>query len=355
MSGHTGERAGWLAVGLALGLAVGAAADDILLRDGKRIAGVKVTAESLAEVKYTDRGGKAGAVTPGWQVQAILREETPEPLENGQRFLNQGDFQGAAQEFRTATTATGGQAWAAEYAWMGLGDARRLHGLRAGDNAALEEALQAYDKVVETNATSRFLVEVQLRKGHCHRLLKKFDQAVAAYEAAKSAASANSLGDEPVQAAALGAAWTKLESGDSAGAKAAFDAVAGASSQYPALAREALSGWSEAAIAGGETGPVKAKMTELAGKARDRRDLAVAHNGIGAALFAEKGYAEALNHFVRVVGLYFSDPQEYARALYYAGRCYVELKEQDAETYRNVYWKELRSRFPASTWAVRAR
>jgi len=333
-------------------LALPAGADVIVLTDGTRFTNVRVTSESLAEVKYTTSSGTARSVTPGAKVRLILRDDLPEGYENGQRYLRSGDYRAAISEFQSVASAAGGKSWLAEYSYFKLAEAYRLQGIRRKDSGSLSDAVGAYNKVIEQNGQSRFLFVAHLRRGVCFRIMKQYGKATNAYEAAGAAAGAHSLGDAFTKRASLGAAWTKLESGDHAGAKSAFEACASGTSADSGLHRQAMSGWCEAAVAGGDAAAVKAKMEGLLGSANTREQKAMVHNGLGVALFGEKKYAEARLHFVQTIAINFSDPDEHARALYYAGRCYAALKQKG--DYQMLYWKELKSRYPASTWSVRA-
>ncbi len=345
------RRTSFLAGLLLLTLVWSSQADEIVLKDGTRISGAKITRETLGEVRYTTRSGSAASVKPSTRIKAILRDDLPESYENGERYLRSGDYRSAVAEFQAVAGSAGGNLWLAEYSYFNLGHAHRLQGIRRNDKNSLGEAVAAYDKVIESNANSRFLFDVHIYRGLCYRVLKQFQAATGAYESAGAGASANGLGGEYGSQASLGVAWCKLESGDHTGAQAGFNGIASGSSADSAIHREAMAGWCEAMVAGGNAAGVKTKMQGLLASAKGGGQLAMVHNGLGVALFGEKKYAMARAHFVQVVAAYFTDPNEHARALYYAGRCFAALKE-DAK-YQSVYWKELKSRYPASTWAVR--
>ncbi len=321
-----------------------ALADQILLHDGTLHQGVQVTSESLAEVKFT-KGGEAQSIAPGTRVKNILRDKMPEGLDNGFGFLNAGQPQKAIDEF--TSQAASGSGWVVEYACFGLGQAKMALGQRGGGDAMYTSAIESFDKLLVTNSQSRFAIDAGLLKGTCYRLLKQYAQAISAYDQAKAAAGA--VGDGWPERAAVGAGWTHLEAGRAAEAKAVFEAAASGASSFPAVRREALVGWIEAASAAGCAPEIPGKMQGLQAGA-DRATLGVVHAGLGVALFAEKQYAQARLELVQTVSIYASDPNAHALALYFAGQCYKALGEDD---YPPIYWRELRDRYPLSTWALR--
>lgn len=335
-----------LSLGCLLALALPALADDIILRSGDAKNGVTVMSESLAEVVYQEKGGAKGSIKPGTKVRLIIRDNMTESLDNALSFLGAGKYQSAIDEFNVVTSTS--QGWQVEYAYHGLGRAKMMLGMK-GDKGALSEAVLAFEKVIETNSSSRFAVEVQLYKGICKRLQKDFDGAIAAYSAAKT--TAGSVGDGWPERAGCGVGWSQLEKGDANAALSTFEGVVGSARSHPEVYREALSGWCEAAAKAGRAKDIEGKIASMKGS-KDRATLAVFHNGMGRIKFAEKEYADARAEFVKVVALYYADPNEHARALYFAGRCYEALGEGD---YARTYRAELRSRYPLSTWALLAR
>lgn len=331
---------------VAAALAAPAHSDDIILQNGDTIRDVTVTSETLAEVKYTE-GGQSKSVSPGTKVKAILRDEIPDGLDNGLGFLNAGRHQKAIEEFRAV--ASSGAGWEVEYAYHGLGQAWLKVGMRRNDKAAIGKAVEALDKLVATNSATRFLIEANLLKGFCQRVVKDYSAAIAAYDAAKAAAAANGIGDGWPERAQCGIGWSHLEAGRAKEAQAAFQGAT--NSSVPEVKRLALSGWSEATAMSGGSSDVTMKMEGLRTGA-DIATLGVVNNGLGVVAFMKKDYGTARLHFVKTVSIHFADPNAHARALYYAGRCYEALDEQ---SYASVYWRELRNRYPLTTWALRAR
>jgi len=143
-------------------LALPAGADVIVLTDGTRFTNVRVTSESLAEVKYTTSSGTARSVTPGAKVRLILRDDLPEGYENGQRYLRSGDYRAAITEFQAVASAAGGNLWLSEYSYFKLAEAYRLQGIRRKDSGSLSDAVGAYNKLIEQNGQSRFLFVAHL-------------------------------------------------------------------------------------------------------------------------------------------------------------------------------------------------
>jgi tetratricopeptide (TPR) repeat protein len=320
--------------------------DDVILLDGTVHSGVQVTAETLAEVKFTDKGAER-SVKPGTKVRSILRDDTSEALDNASGFLNVGRYENAIDEFNVVVSSASG--WMAEYGYYGLGRARLMLGLRNGDQAVLRQAIESLDRVKGVNNQSRFLLDVASLKGLCLRQLKDFDGARRAYADLRAIAASASIGDGWSERAAIGLGWTELESGNSAAAVTSFDAAAGASRSWPEVYREALSGWSEALTAAGRSEEILGRLESLESGA-DRAMQGVIHNCRGLAMYAAKKYVEARTEFVQVVSIYFSDPDQHARALYYCARCYAALGEEE---YAGVYRRELRTSYPLSTWRMR--
>ncbi len=317
-------------------------ADEIVLRDGRRLTDVKITDESYDTVKYKILG--APQQLPAHEVAKIIHDDAPLAYRQGEEALAAGNFDEAARRFRSAT-ARGG--WVKVYGLFHAAEAYRL-------GSRFEQAAETYEQLLSAAPRSRFVPQARLGLARCKLERGEYAQARALYEQLANEARAKQLGKRWEYTAKLGIAESWEREGD----------TRRAARLYGALATEAFN---DAAIA------AAAKLGALRTEADDRRaiedldaliDADKTPDAVRAAAYLERGrrygrlgeHKKALLSFLRAA--YDPNFRPYAatraEALYRAAAAFEKAQTEDAAERAAALRRELKRSFPHSPWAQKS-
>jgi len=366
-------------------LVAGLRADVVVMRDGTRIEGVKITAETCRKVEFKVSGVATPQARPAADVRDVEYASTSPDFRAGlAAWQQEADLAAAAAWFDSA--AGDGKlpafvrATARRYGadcWLAGGDAT--------------DAARAYADLIATWPESRHLAAALRGRGEALLQSGRHAEARAAFEALKTEVAAKSLGEswaieadyEILLAAVLG---------DLPGADGRpVDAVAG----FEALRRRAEGRDAELVakcsvqlgrlhLAGGRIDlALPLFETIIAGRLdiADQEVLACAFNGRGRCRFAQgqaaqdaalgrKGdkagsdalLAEAIElfrqarlDFLRVFTVYSAVQGQQPEALYFAAQCFLRVGDAQAEARSKALLSLCSRNYPGSAWGVEAR
>lgn len=346
------------------------AQDTIVLVDGDRIDGVRVTDDGLQEVVYEEGRGRR-AREDSVDAADVVRIELGDTTEGYRDALgrrDEGDLAVAATWLEDEADAEGNDDVLRAKARVEAGELWRMIG-------AWGQATAAYDELLRDFPRSRHVPRARLGKARV--LMGRGDaSAEAAFEAFVEAAESGGWGRRWVDRGRLFAAAAKVVSAASATEGAAADAIERASAELETLRDETAS---ESVRAGCELWLGRIDLTrnphdalphfETVLETRfeiDREFTAGAFNGRGRCSFAfaqaasdpedkEAFFIEALMDFLRVVVRYRDIGSEQAHALFWSGQSFLNTTSlTNAAARGRGLLKECAERFPGSLWGQRA-
>lgn len=144
------------------------AIDRIDRTSGGSIANVKVVSEDFKQVTYRKKGSARALTIPADQVVDVTRGNTPQPLREGKSKALSGDLKGAIAPLQLA--ARNNTPWVKEYANFYLGEVNRRLG-------KADDAVRAYEAVLQAKPDSRFLPRVRLAIAQAWTAAKKYGKA----------------------------------------------------------------------------------------------------------------------------------------------------------------------------------
>lgn len=327
----------------------------------------KVDSADYEKVVFSPTGGKKSDL-PGADVSDIRWGDAPQGYDDGLRFLSAGDFDGARKAFSDAiqekSVKTSIRAWVDEFANAGLGSA--YLGLGNADRAA-----DAFGLARSANARSMWLDRILLGLAEAELLRGKADAAAKAADDLIAAAKSARRASWELEAYLI-KAKARLQSGDFAGATAAYDDAArfaenaANAEKNDASKRRLQKAGVEASVRKGWALAAKAESTKSSGDwdaARSYFDglaskypaipavQGSATNVAGAAKLAAGDAKGALRAFMTTEVIHFAARDEVARSLWYQAECWGKLGDA---TRRADRLKELKELYPGSEWARRA-
>jgi tetratricopeptide (TPR) repeat protein len=342
----------------ALALGASASADDIHLTDGTTISEVDVQTETHELVSYK-KERKAGKVDSS-KVLLVVYSEKPDLVDRADAAIAQDQYLDA--EFDLSEFLAGvvdrvprKHPWSRGYAFY------RLVGVYEvlGDSRKLEATAS---QMAELEPDSRYLPIV----------ITKQAQALAdAGDSAKALAALGNL-EKLIRNKGLGKGWSlelelgRILYGGGSGAalrKKLEELSSNAAGAYPVV-------YNRAEVAIGASLLTEGKLPEAekifkavtADPKADSRTLAAAYAGLGQCLFrrGERGgdpamLREALKSYMRVVVLYKNEVNYMPESLFFAGRCWQLLGEEDSEEKATKLYNKVIRNFPESRWAPEAK
>lgn len=374
-----------LTLGLLALLAAPAAADVIVLRDGTRIEGVKVTAETAAKVEYKQPKVNAPQSKPSAEVRDVEYASTSTDFREGLKAQAEGSLAAAAAYFDVAAEDE-------KLPEHVKATARFLSGdlwLAAGD---LKDADEAFAALVKTWPDSRHLPAALSGRGQALLQSGDFAGAQKAFETLKAEAKAKSLG-ERWEIDADYHSLVAAVAGDLKGADGKpVDAVAG----FQAILKRAEGKDAELAarckvqigrvhLGAGRNDEALPLFEGIIAQRLDLPDevVAGAYNGRGRVYFARattrleaatatgaKGdkvkaeaqrseamdlFGEARLDFLRVFTQYNAVQDQQAEAVFWAAQCFVNIGDTDSDTRSKALLRLCATSYPNSPWGQKAK
>lgn len=338
-------------------------ADKIYRVDGTTVSNVTITAETLEGVNYKDEKRKEGSV-PADLVLSVEFSSKPQLVDSADAAIAEeayGDAQVDLLNFLEGMEqAPRKHPWSRAYALYRLIEVCEVLGESA-------QVARFADQLAEVEGNSRYLPFAQLKK------------AQALFDSGDSAGSISSLTDlqSTIDGKGLGDRWrTEHEL-----AKVLFDAnLKGASRMskleglvsksvgYATVNNRAKVALGESMLLAGQIKEAEKVFRDVVSDPKgDGRTLAGAYSGLGDALFAQgepnkdsdvgqNQLREARVAFMRVVVSYKNQLAYVPKAMFYAGRCFQLLADDEfADEKADKLYKKLIRTFDGTRWANEAR
>jgi tetratricopeptide (TPR) repeat protein len=334
-------------------------ADEIHLIDGKILAEVTVSAETLKVVEYK-RDNKKEEV-PSEQVLRVVFSVKPPTVESGDSAAAEANFVGAADELQAYIDGVIGKPqkrfpWAPAYAMYRLLEVNSLGGNPAG-------VVSAAKQLVEHEPDSRYAALAYLR------MAKAYSDQGKGQEAQNALKNFEGV----VQSKGLSSRW-QLEidlarilydgSLDAATKRKRLESVSSAASgEHPTVMNRAEVAIGETLIdAKDYAGALKVFEVIAANPRADNFTLAAAYTGLGESIFQiasatnEKGrLEEALLALLRVGVLYPNELHYAPKAIFFAGLVSDLIGSEESKARAQTLYRSLRREYRDSQWAEQAR
>ncbi len=364
-----GRTTGWLTLvaGLSLVLVAGATAygqttrrDTVTLTNKQILGNVTVLTENYREIQVdTDGDGTADRTISQNDVLRVEYGDAPAAYRQAMASFRLGtQYEKALEEFKTAATSTGVRPWLKDYVGYYMAECLRLQA--QSKPAVLDAAVKAHRDALAASPEGPFRDVLLYGLG---RLLLVQDKTA---DAAKEfdTLSRSAVKTEYRQGGQLGLANIQAKEGRLPDAIKLYDVVVQKGEEQSAdVYREAVVGKAKAMLALKQHAQGIAFLEEALKKTKSVPLLTEGYATLGDCYYdlaesqkdpkeARSTYKEALYAFLHVEVLYSQDPDLLAKALFYEGKCFQSLKEDNRAQEK---WAQLRSKFPGSPWLEKIR
>ena len=350
---------------LAALLAPTVAADTINLSNGKAITDVTIEAEELLLVTYKD--GNDTETVESAKVLSIEYDRKPQLVDRAEASIADQLYEDAIADLEEyIETIDSSDKELRRYKWAPNHAMHRLVVLHAslGNQS---QVVAAADKLLSKAPDSLYVPDAFLKKAEAQAQTGKAAKALETLDAFSAVIDDKGLSER----------WTlerdlarllydeSVQAGQRVnGLKSVIDQ---AGDEYPVVRNRARVAIANERLAGNKIDEAQAILEEIVDDPKaDDKTLAAAHTGLGDCLF-QKGVAanesggdgsamlkEALKHYMRVAVVYKSQVQYTPKALFFAGRCYQQFRDEDSqERAQRLYVAVLRD-FGGSEWANQA-
>ncbi len=347
------------------------AADTIIPISGRPIRDVQIVSESFKEVVYKLANVPTNQRVPSTRVKEIRHGDTPQAYGTGLEAKDRGEYENAIQSLRLSIEK-GKRPWVEEYCLFHIGECYQQWGL--SDATKLERAIEVFGELKSKFSESRFLPMAEIALGQCLTASGKYSDAENHFTGLENSAR-STYGIEWEIEAKLGNA-KNLELQKKYGeARTKYTSISTAArnetrrvpandaagefkiKQLLRLADEARLREGICLIRAGSYGEAQNFYSTMISEARRNKDwtrLGGAYNGRGEALFNEKKYVEAYIDFSQTSAVYFSNPNETAKALYWSGLT-REAMDGKPTAKSKEFFQDVVNFFPTSEWAAKAK
>ncbi len=263
---------------------------------------------------------------------------------NASNLFRQGRYAEALPKFEAALKEAGKIKWLGQYATFYKAEC--LAHLAEKDAKRRPQAVAAYKELVAKFPKSRFLPNAYIGLARVYQ---------AAGQTAQMEAAVKKL--DPAK---LGKQWTLERRRWEARVLEAKKQYAEAAKQYALLAQEAEKAKDMAAadrallnqgrclLLAKQKDKGEDILFRLGARSNDEAIKAAAFNALGDHFWADGNVYEALFAYLRVAVLYLDEPEENAKALYWAAKCFQKRGERGRA---NELLAELKREHPDSPWA----
>jgi len=335
------------------------ASDRIDRTSGGSIANVAVVKEDFNQVTYRQKG--KSMTIPSVQVVSISRSATPDALREGRSKLLAGNLGGAVAPLQLAARNT--TAWVKEYASFFLGEAFRGLG-RAQD------AVTAYDAVLQAKPDSRFLPDVRLGTAKAWTASKQYGKAEAVLKAFSREVDTKRLNRQHALSAKRLLGHNLEAQGKYSEARREYDSVitearslagrAGDAAQkrrFEVVGLEAQRDKGSAFVKDKKYSDAANLFSKIASTRDDPMAQAIGTMGLGEVSLAQGQEDRARVQLSRVSALGFAAPAARPGVLYMLAQTHVALAakgQRGASALAKLYIAELTKNYPGTPEARKA-
>lgn len=354
---------------LALGtLALPASADTIVRTDGQQIEDATVLSATLKEVEYRNGSNKQTLATD--KVLRIEFDKLPKLLDRAEESLRTGDPDAALKDISDyVDSVLSGDKTDKRFPWAPAWALHRLIVLRAGAGD-FEGVVSAADRLIQALPDSMYVPSAWLAKADALVEQDKADKAVASLKELVSFAESKALSERFKLEAELALAEVDPAL-DQAKRRSALEAIAQrAGGEFPVVRSRAEVAQAEILVAEQEFAAAQNTLQRVVDSgAADDRTLAAAWTGLGDCHFqsatklfkdgkqdqAKSAIESALLAYMRVVVSFADQPRYVARSMFFAGRAFDQLQDDESKARAQRMYREVVRQFPGSGWAKEAR
>ena len=297
----------------------------------------KIEIEAVTTNRETGAQEKKKVTLRPSEVRMIKYSPVDMDFLSGQNMLKQGRYAEALAKFDAALKDSKAGKWVGQYA--GFYRAECLAKMAETDAKQRTPAIQAYEQLIAKHPKSRFLPHAYL------------GMATVYHGAGDTAKMASALGK--LDPAKFGDEWkirrkfwdaTLLET------KKAYDAAQKAygalvaeaeKAKDPSMVEQALVSQGRCLLKAKKYDQGERVLFQVAKDAQEEETKAQIRNALGDSFWARGEVNEAMFQYLRVAVLYFEQPEEHAKALYWASKCFAKrgdparAKELTAELKRD--------------------
>jgi TolA-binding protein len=353
----------------ALVVALPAPADMIVRTDGPPIEDATVLRADLREVEYR-AGGRDKQTIATDRVVRIEFDRYPTLLDRAQESLRTGDVAAALNDISAYVDSIfAGDKGDKRFPWAPAWALQRLIALR-GNAGDLQGVIAAADRLIQQIPDSMYVPPAYLAKAEALLDQDKADQALAALRALVALVEGQGLSNRWKLEAEIAIAQAD-PSLKGAARRERYSQLAGqAGAEFPIVRARAEVAEAEILVAEQEFDAAQSILQGVvASGAADDRTLAAAYTGLGDCHYqaatkffkqgkqkeAEEQIRKALLAYMRVV-VSFSDQARYvARGMFFAGRAFDQLQDEESKSRAQQMYREVLRQFPASSWAKEAK
>ena len=346
-------------------LSTPALADRIFKVDGSTIDDVTILKETLSEVEYKSPSGRATKTVPTFNVLRTTFEKLPDKLDSAQAAILEERYLDAINDIneflaRFSEKPPRTAPWSVPYAYNRLVEINES----MGDYG---QVVAAANMVLEKAPGSRYAPLAHLSKIEALNLLGDagLKDAVGAFN---TFVETNSLQSRWRLEAELRGVLFDAKLQGKARRDRLQQVVTAAGKESPVVANRATVAIGESHLAERQLKEAQTAFEKVVTDPKaDNLTLAAAHTGLGDCLFQLASNAvtagedasvlqrRAYLNYLRVVVLYPDQVQYVPRAMFYAGRIFQEIGDEESNRRAKILYFKLIKNFPGSKFAKEAR
>ncbi|MFT5198935.1 MAG: tetratricopeptide (TPR) repeat protein [Planctomycetota bacterium] len=351
---------------LSLLLASPSLADRIFKTDGSTLDDVTIVSEGLDEVEYKPASGRNKKTIGSHEVLSIVFERMPTQLDSAEAAMGDELYLDAVndlEEFlsRFASKPPRTYPWAVPYALYRLVEVYQV----AGEYPSV---VTAADRVLTEAPDSRYAIMAHLTKIEALNLMGEeadLKSAVATFSAFVTAKSLPARWR--LEAELRGVLFDRTLKGSKRRDKL-NEVVSAAGKDSPIVKNRAMVAIGESFLTERKVNDAQRTFTQvLADPKADDFTLAGAHTGLGDCLYqksekknsegedAAEDFKKAALEYMRVVVVYGDQLQYVPKAMFFAGRCFQEMGDDEGERRAQQLYSKLARTYPNSKAAKEAK
>lgn len=338
------------------------AGDIIVLKNGKRIdnESVEVTGETLKEITYTIKvsGKKTDMKQKASEVERVDYSDAPSTYKKGISFQSQGKYDSAIEQYTQAMQEKKVRNWIKQYASLYIGQCYLALGETNKSN--FKEAVKTFEGLLREFPSTRFILEATIGLGDAYAGSGNYAKAEETYNQLVKLVRAENFDKEwELQGELKKCRIFELQEDYNRAIQAYNSLASSASKDSKKISNMAKLQVGKCHIKNKDFSSALGHFGSLKSSSKD--DLEVVSGswaGLGLCYFQQGKYEEAYDAYITYVGQAFYSREEGPSAYYYLAECIEKLgnkKVPNAKKARKWYLTRLVEKFPASSWAEKAR
>lgn len=338
------------------------AGDIIILKGGKRLDNptLEVVSETIKQVTYTIKAGstKTESKEKTSQVERVDYSDAPGTYKKGISFQSQGKYDVAIEQYTQALQDKKVRPWIKQYApfyiaqcYLALGETNKSN---------FKEAANSFEGLLKEFPDSRFLVEAYTGLGDAYAGSGNFGKAEEAYNKLINLVRAENFDKElELQGQLKKCRIFELQDDYAKAIQEYTSLSSSAGKDSKKIANMAKLQIGKCYIKKKDFSSARSHFDSLKSSSKDEPEVVSGSwAGLGFCHYQQEKYEEAYDAFLTFVAQAFYSAEDGPFVYFHLAECLKKLGDQkipNASKARKWYLKRLIEKFPASSWAERAK